>query len=131
MKTISVISPAYNEADNVRRCHERVRAIFAQHLPDYRLEHIFADNASTDRTADILREMAAENPDVKVILNARNFGPFRSLFNALRYATGDAVLVFQPVDLQDPPELIPEFVRHWEQGIEVVAGARRNRKEAG
>lgn len=131
MKTISVISPAYNEEENVRRCHERLKAIFAEQLPAYRLEHIFADNASTDRTPDILREMAAEDPGVKVILNARNFGPFRSLFNALRYATGDAVLVFLPVDLQDPPELIPEFVRHWEQGIEVVAGARRNRKEAG
>jgi glycosyltransferase involved in cell wall biosynthesis len=66
---------------------------------------------------------------VKVILNARNFGPFRSNFNALRYATGDAVLVFLPVDLQDPPEILPEMVRHWENGIEVVAGARANRDE--
>jgi glycosyltransferase involved in cell wall biosynthesis len=130
MKTISVISPAFNEEDNVRECHERVRAIFAERLPDYRLEHIFADNASTDRTAEILRKMAADEPSVKVIFNARNFGPFRSMFNALRYATGDAVLVFLAVDLQDPPELIPEFVHHWEQGIEVVAGARKNRQEA-
>lgn len=131
MKTISVISPAYNEEENVQRCNERLKAIFAEQLPQYRLEHIFADNASTDRTPDILRAMAGEDSNVKVILNARNFGPFRSLFNALRYATGDAVLVFLPVDLQDPPELIPEFVHHWENGIEVVAGARRNRKEAG
>jgi glycosyltransferase involved in cell wall biosynthesis len=63
------------------------------------------------------------------VLNARNFGPFRSIFNALRYATGDAVLVFLPVDLQDPPEIIPEMVQHWENGYEVVAGARVNREE--
>ena len=131
MKTISVVSPAYNEEENVRQCNERLKTIFAEHLPSYRLEHIFADNASTDRTPEILRAMADEDSDIKVIFNSRNFGPFRSLFNALKYATGDAVLVFLPVDLQDPPELIPEFVHHWEQGIEVVAGARRNRKEAG
>jgi glycosyltransferase involved in cell wall biosynthesis len=77
----------------------------------------------------ILRRLAAEDPTTKVILNARNFGPFRSNFNALRYATGDAILVFLPADLQDPPEMIPEMVRHWENGIEVVAGARTNREE--
>jgi polyisoprenyl-phosphate glycosyltransferase len=64
-----------------------------------------------------------------VIINARNFGPFRSMFNGLRYATGDAIVVFLPVDLQDPPELIPQFVRHWESGIDIVAGARANREE--
>ena len=129
MKTISVISPAYNEEDNVRHCYQRVKDIFAQHLADYRLEHIFADNASTDSTAGVLREIAAEDPSVKVVLNARNFGPFRSLFNAMKYATGDAIVVFLPVDLQDPPDLIPEFVRYWEQGVEIVAGARVNREE--
>ncbi|MFG1418746.1 glycosyltransferase family 2 protein [Xanthobacter sp. V0B-10] len=130
MKTISVVSPCFNEEENVRACYETVKDIFARELPEYRLEHIFADNASTDRTVEILREIAAEDRSVKVILNARNFGPFRSLFNGLRYATGDAVLVFLPVDLQDPPELIPEFVRHWENGVEVVAGARENREES-
>jgi glycosyltransferase involved in cell wall biosynthesis len=130
VKTITVVSPCFNEEENIRACHAAVRAIFAAELPAYRLEHIFADNASTDRTPEILRAIAAEDARVKVIFNARNFGPFRSLFNALRYATGDAVLVFLPVDLQDPPELIPEFVRHWENGIEVVAGARADREES-
>jgi polyisoprenyl-phosphate glycosyltransferase len=130
MKTISVVSPCFNEEENVYACYERVKEIFEQELPNYRLEHIFADNASTDRTVEILRQIAASDSNVKVILNARNFGPFRSLFNGLRYATGDAILVFLPVDLQDPPELIPEFVRHWESGIEVVAGARANREES-
>lgn len=129
MKTISVVSPCYNEEANVRKCYETVKAIFDSELPDYQREHIFSDNASTDQTVEVLREIANEDPTVKIIVNARNFGPFRSTFNGLHYATGDAVLVMLPVDLQDPPELIPEFVRHWENGVDVVAGARSNREE--
>ena len=132
MKTISIISPCFNEAENVGACHQAVKALFEPDGPlfDYRCEHIFADNASTDGTVEILRELAASDPAVKVILNARNYGPFRSNFNALRAATGDAVLVFLPVDLQDPPHMIPEFVKLWESGVEVVAGARANRRES-
>jgi polyisoprenyl-phosphate glycosyltransferase len=132
MKTISIISPCFNEADNVRACRDAVKALFAADGPlaAYRCEHIFADNASTDGTVDILREMATADTSMKVILNARNYGPFRSNFNALRAATGDAVLVFLPVDLQDPPEMIAEFVKLWESGVEVVAGARANREES-
>ncbi|MGB3148915.1 MAG: glycosyltransferase family 2 protein [Paracoccaceae bacterium] len=129
MKTISIVSPCYNEEDNVETCYETVRAIFAAELPDYRCEHLFIDNCSTDRTVEILRGIAARDPSVKVVVNARNFGVFRSTFNGLRHATGDATLVMLPVDLQDPPELIPEFVRLWEQGYEIVAGARSTREE--
>lgn len=132
MKTISIISPCWNEADNVEACRAAVKALFAKGGPlaAYRCEHIFSDNASTDGTVELLRAMAAGDPDMKVILNARNYGPFRSNFNALRAATGDAVVVFLPVDLQDPPETIVEFVRLWESGVEVVAGARANREES-
>jgi polyisoprenyl-phosphate glycosyltransferase len=131
MARISIITPCYNEEDNVGLCYDAVAALFAPGGPleAYEREHIFADNASADATPELLKAMAAKDPAVKVILNARNFGPFRSNFNALRYATGDAVLVFLPADLQDPPEIIPEMVRHWENGIEVVAGARANREE--
>ena len=130
MKTISICSPCYNEEDNVRECHAVVKALFEGPLQGYRREHIFIDNASTDRTVEILREIAAGDPDVKVVVNARNFGVFRSTFNGLRYTTGDAVIVLLPVDLQDPPELIPEFVKLWEQGYEIVAGARSTREES-
>ena len=131
MKRISIVSPAFNEEDNVEACYQAVADLFAKGGPleNYEREHIFADNASEDGTATILRRLAEADPCVKVILNARNFGPFRSNFNALRYATGDAVVVFLPADLQDPPEIIPEMVRHWENGIEVVAGSRANREE--
>ncbi len=132
MKTISIITPCFNEADNVEACRSAVAALFAPGAPldGYGREHIFADNDSKDGTQDLLRAMAATDPSVKVILNARNYGPFRSNFNALRAATGDAVVVFLPADLQDPAEMIPEFVRLWESGVEVVAGARINRQES-
>lgn len=129
MKKITVVSPCYNEEDNVAQCHEAMRAIFARDLPGYAREHIFVDNASTDRTVEILRAIAAGDPSVRIVVNARNFGVFRSTFNGLRHATGDATLVMLPVDLQDPPELLPEFVALWEQGYEVVAGARSTREE--
>ena len=129
MKKISIVSPCFNEEDNVRACHKAVRALFDKELAGYEREHVFADNASLDSTAAILREIAADDPAVKVVVNSRNFGLFRSSFNALRYATGDAILVMLPVDLQDPPEMLPEFVKLWEQGYEVVAGVRANRKE--
>lgn len=130
MKLISVVTPCFNEEENVQICYETVREIFAKELPQYRLEHVFADNCSTDRTPEILRGLAEKDQNVKVILNARNFGPLRSTFNALKYATGDAVIVLMPADMQDPPELIPEFVKHWENGYEIVAGARATREES-
>ncbi len=130
MKIISIVSPAYNEEDNVEQCYNTIKAIFADKLPGYRCEHIFVDNGSADRTVEILRRIAAADPMVKLVVNARNYGVFRSVFNGLRYATGDATLVMLPVDLQDPPELLPEFVKLWEQGYEVVAGARTVRQEA-
>ena len=128
-KRISIVSPCFNEENNVQGCYDAVRALFDDPLAAYEREHIFADNASTDRTVEILRCLAARDPFVKVVINARNFGLFRSTFNALRYATGDATLVMLPVDLQDPPELLPEFVKLWEQGYEVIAGERSKRQE--
>ncbi|PPB81567.1 glycosyltransferase involved in cell wall biosynthesis [Albidovulum inexpectatum] len=129
MKKISIVSPCFNEEDNVETCYRTVREIFERDLPGYEREHIFVDNASTDRTVEILRRIAAEDPCVKVIVNSRNFGVYRSTFNGLRHATGDATLCMLPVDLQDPPELLPEFVKLWESGYDVVAGARSTREE--
>lgn len=129
MKLLSIVSPCWNEQDNVENCYAVVKALFEKELPGYRREHIFVDNCSSDRTVEILKGLAAADPAVKVVVNARNFGVFRSTFNGLRYTTGDAVLVMLPVDLQDPPELLPEFVRLWQSGYDVVAGARANREE--
>ena len=128
-KLISVVTPCFNEQDNVGPCAETVRAIFERELPGYDFEHVFCDNASTDATPGVLRDLAARDPRVKVILNARNVGPFRSAFNAILATRGDAVLLMLAADLQDPPELLPRFVRLWEEGHEVVYGVRKVREE--
>lgn len=127
---ISIVTPTYNESLNVEECYRVVKLIFAEQLPDYDYEHIFADNASRDGTQEILRRLASADPRVKVVLNARNFGPFRSNFNALRYTKGDAVMVQLAADLQDPPELIPQFIAKWREGYEVVYGIRAKRQES-
>lgn len=128
-KLISVVTPCYNEQETVRDCHQAVKNLFASELREYDYEHIFCDNASPDQTVPILKELAAEDHNVKVIINSRNFGGLRSLFNGVKNANGDAVVVMLPADLQDPPHIIPEFVRKWEEGFEVVYGVRKNREE--
>jgi glycosyltransferase involved in cell wall biosynthesis len=126
---ISIVTPCYNEEGNVREMYQAIKAIFAG-LPDYRYEHIFIDNASKDGTARVLRELASENPQVKVILNARNFGHVRSGYYALLQAKGDAVIALA-CDFQDPPELIPEFLRRWAAGARVVLGVKESSEESG
>lgn len=129
MKTISIVTPCYNEEASIRECYETIKRMMDEKLPGYSREHIFCDNASTDRTTEILREIAAADRSVKVIVNARNFGILRNNYNGVLAATGDAVILFMPVDMQDPPELIPEFVKHWEEGCEIVYGIRAEREE--
>src|SRR4051812_520611 len=107
-KTISIISPCYNEEAGIVECYQTIRKLFDTQLPDYELEYIFCDNASTDRTVALLKEIAAQDKSVKIIVNSRNFGILNNTYNGVLAASGDAVLLFMPVDLQDPPELIPE-----------------------
>jgi glycosyltransferase involved in cell wall biosynthesis len=128
-KLISVVTPCYNEVDNVDDCYEAVREVFQRRLPDCDYEQIFCDNASTDGTVARLRALAARDARVKVIVNARNFGPFCSTFNGLMSTRGDAVVVLLAADLQDPPELIADFVAKWREGYEVVYGIRKTREE--
>jgi glycosyltransferase involved in cell wall biosynthesis len=127
-KLISVVSGCYNEEENVRECYEQVKKVF-QEIGRYRYEHIFIDNASKDGTAAILRQLAAQDKNVKVILNARNFGHIRSPYHAMLHARGDAVISFVS-DLQDPPELIKEFLRKWEEGFLVVIAIKQDSDES-
>jgi polyisoprenyl-phosphate glycosyltransferase len=129
-KLISIVTPCFNEEASIRECYDAVKALFENQLAGYRREHIFCDNASRDGTVAILREIAADDPSVKVIVNARNFGVFRSMFNGLLVSSGDAAVPFLPADLQDPPEIIAKFVALWEQGHHVVYGIRQNRRES-
>ena len=128
-RLISIVTPCFNEELNLLDCHAALKDVFDRHLPAYRRQHIFCDNASSDGSLAILRRLAADDPAVTVIVNARNYGPFRSTFNGLRHAAGDAVVVLFAADLQDPPDVIVEFVREWESGAEVVYGIRQQREE--
>ena len=127
MKLISIITPCYNEEGNVKELAAAVKAVFAR-LGKYRYEHIFIDNASTDNTAAVLKQLAAGDPNVKVIVNARNFGHIRSPFHAVCQARGDAVVTLAG-DLQDPPEMIVDMVREWENGYSMVLGVKRSSEE--
>jgi len=127
-KLISVMSPCYNEELNVRECYEQVKKVF-QEIGRYRYEHIFIDNASKDGTLSVLRGLAAKDKNVKVIVNARNFGHIRSPYHAMISARGDAVISIVS-DLQDPPELIKEFLKKWEEGFLVVMAVKQNSEES-
>jgi glycosyltransferase involved in cell wall biosynthesis len=127
MKSISVVTPCYNEEGNVLEVYERVRALMAR-LGRYRCEHIFIDNCSTDNTFAILRKIAAADTNVKLIRNTRNFGHLRSPFHAILQARGDAVVVLLS-DLQDPPELIEQFIEEWERGVPVVMAIKHESRE--
>ena len=130
LKTISIVTPCFNEEASVQECVETIQGLFASELSNYQLEHIFCDNCSTDRTVEILKSFAKNNKSLKIIVNSRNFGILKNTYNGVLNASGDAVVLFLPVDLQDPPELIPEFVRHWEAGYEIVYGQRAEREES-
>ena len=129
-KLISVVTPCYNEEKNAEICYSTVKELFEKELSNYDYEHIFCDNCSLDSTAKILRDLAARDPHVKVILNARNFGGFRSIFNGMLATSGDGVICFLPADLQDPPEIIPQFVKKWEEGYDITFGIRAQREES-
>jgi polyisoprenyl-phosphate glycosyltransferase len=129
-KKLSIVTPCFNEEKNVADCYHAVQKMMADLLPNYDYEHLFADNASTDHTLEILRQLSTTDIRLKVIVNSRNVGPFRNSFNALKSASGDAVIVLLAADLQDPPEVVAEFVRHWEDGYKIVFGIRAKREEA-
>src|ERR1035438_9407516 len=118
MKTISIVTPCFNEEHNVHEHYERVRAVMAS-LPRYQYEHIFIDNGSRDNTVAVLKFIAQVDRNVKVIRNTRNFGPVRSPMHALYQASGDAVIGIV-ADLQDPPEMIVDLIHKWEEGYPVV-----------
>jgi glycosyltransferase involved in cell wall biosynthesis len=128
MKMISIVTPCFNEKENVQELYDRIKGIMNGFGYDY--EHIFIDNASTDNTVEILRGLAAQDDRVKVIINTRNFGHVRSPYYALLQARGDAVIGMAS-DLQDPPEKIPEFIRKWEEGFKVVIGVKTSSQESG
>lgn len=126
---ISVITPCYNEELSVEECVLEVRKVLSTELPDYEYEHIFSDNSSSDQTVEILRNHAKNDPRIKIVVNSRNVGPFRNMWNGLKCASGDIIVPMVPADLQDPPSVIPSMVKEWEAGALIVYGIRSKRIE--
>ncbi len=128
MKKISVLIPCYNEAENVGPISRAVTEILEKELPQYDYELVFIDNDSTDGTRDIIRGLCADNPRIKAILNARNFGQFNSPYYGMLQVTGDCVIEMV-ADFQDPVEMIPKYVHEWEKGYKIVIGIKTSSKE--
>lgn len=127
-KTISITTSCYNEGGNITEWYQRVLAVLREH-DRYDYEFVVSDNCSTDSTRDELRQIAAADPRFRVILNSNNFMAIRSAFNAFLRASGDAVVCIVS-DLQEPPELIRDFIRHWEHGAKVVCGVKQHSEES-
>jgi glycosyltransferase involved in cell wall biosynthesis len=128
MSFLSVITPCFNEEANIEELCRRVR-VAMKGLEDVTYEHICIDNASTDETVAVLKRLAATDPCLRIIVNARNFGHIRSPMHALLEAKGEAVISIV-ADLQDPPELIPEIVARWREGFAAVVCVKRSSEEA-
>ena len=128
MKKISVFIPRYNEAENVGPISRAVTEILEKELPQYDYELVFIDNDSTDGTRDIIRGLCADNPRIKAILNARNFGQFNSPYYGMLQVTGDCVIEMV-ADFQDPVEMIPKYIHEWEKGYKIVIGIKTSSKE--
>lgn len=128
MKLISIVTPSYNEEANVDEVYRQVKEVFKA-LPEYRYEHIFIDNASTDSTVEKIKRIGKDDKNVKLIVNAGNFGALKSPYYGLMQTKGDAVIMLV-ADLQDPPELIKTFIKKWEEGFKIVLGVKPKAEES-
>lgn len=128
-KTVSIMIPCYNEEENIAAIIEAVEKQMKQ-LPQYDYEIVCIDNCSTDRTREILREICAKNPKIKAIFNVKNFGQFNSPFYGMMQTEGDCVISIC-ADFQDPVEMIPVFLKYWEEGYQIVCGVKTSSKENG
>ena len=126
MKKISIITPCYNESQNLKEFYLRTKQVINKSIYSY--EIIFVDNSSTDNSKQIYKQIIDYDSHVKVLIMSRNFGTSQtSFFAGLKEATGDAIILIES-DLQDPPELITNFLEKWEEGFDVVYGIRKKRK---
>jgi len=128
MKTISIVVPCFNEEENIEALSDAVIQLFENKLSGYRYELVFIDNDSSDQTREKLRKLCKRNNNIKAIFNARNFGQFNSPYYGLLQTSGDAAVLLA-ADFQDPVEMIPKFVREWENGYRIVIGIKTSSKE--
>ncbi|MGQ3380000.1 glycosyltransferase family 2 protein [Priestia endophytica] len=125
MKTISIIIPAYNEEDVLEQLYEKLTFVI-EAIPNYDFELLFINDGSKDRTLEIIKEMRETDDRISYVDLSRNFGKEIGMMAGFDYAKGDAVIIID-ADLQDPPELIPEMIKYWEQGYDDVFAKRRSR----
>lgn len=130
MKKISIMIPCYNEVENVEAISQAVIQVFQAELLQYDYEILFIDNASTDGTRRKIEKLCSENRKIKAIFNVTNFGQFNSPFYGMCQSTGDCTIVMC-CDFQDPPKMIPMFVKEWEKGHKIVSGIKTSSKEPG
>ena len=121
-KTITVCVPVYNEKDNILKTYERISGVMRS-LPDYEYEIVFFDDGSSDGSRDEIKELCHRDERVKAVLYSRNFGYSKNVFYCMQQAKGDAAVIIH-CDLQNPPEVIPEFIKKWENGADVVLGTK-------
>lgn len=127
-KIITIVIPTYNEEKNICSIYKRVREIFETKLLEYQMQILFIDNASIDNSRAIIKRLCSEDGKVQAIFNATNYGFSRSSFYGLSQAEGDCAILLY-ADMQDPPEVIPQFVEKWEKGYKIVIGIKSNSKE--
>ena len=128
-KLISIITPVLNEEGNVKAFYESVKSVMSMLADNYTYEHIFTDNHSSDKTFEILKAIAEKDKNVRVIRFSRNYGYQNSIYTGYVYSKGAAVIQLDG-DFQDPPELIPEFIKKWEENYKIVFGIRKKRAES-
>lgn len=128
-KTISILIPCYNEEENVVPMSEAIVNLFETQLTAYNYELVFIDNDSHDKTRELLREICSKNRNIKAIFNAKNFGQFNSPYYGILQTTGDCT-ISMVCDFQDPIELIPQYIKEWENGYKIVIGIKTSSKES-
>jgi len=126
MKKVSVVVPMYYEEEVAHECYNRLANVLKS-IQNYEYEIVFVNDGSRDKTLDILEQIANQDKNVKVVSFARNFGHQAAVTAGIKYVTGDAVVIID-ADLQDPPELIPDMLKLWEDGSEVIYGKRKSRE---
>ena len=125
MKKLTLVIPLYNEEEVINECYKRIFTVLSS-LENYEYEIIFINDGSKDKTLEILEKIAQDNKNVKIISFSRNFGHQCAVTAGLKFVTGDAIVIIDS-DMQDPPELIPEMLKLWEQGYDVIYGKRKKR----
>lgn len=128
MKKISILIPCYNEEENIVQMSLAITNLFEHELNNYDWELLFIDNDSKDRTRELLREICSQNKHIKAIFNAKNFGQFNSPYHGILQTTGDCTIAMV-CDFQDPIELIPQYIKEWENGYKIVIGIKTSSKE--